>query len=191
MVLSYTCLNWLWLTMLGMKITLSRAQRTNLFFFVRRRCLEFDVVGRHVWKYFDISPLWFSIIASVVKQEWNKRHKRYSFKNWNEYTHSKMWYNSHLYCVWLGINCILFPQHILNVIFKLGWHSCYDPQTTGGLLKAKMFLLRIFWPRPNPTMIQTKTYISDIHTDNKEGLFRWTTSVHCNLKFNNKWSLRK
>ena len=27
----------------------------------------------------------------VVKQELNKRHKRYSFKNWNESTHSKMW----------------------------------------------------------------------------------------------------
>ena len=28
-------------------------------------------------------------------------------------------------------------------------------------------------------MIQTKTHISDIQTDNKECLFRWTTSVDC------------
>ena len=66
----YTCLNWHWLTMLGIKINLSGALRTKLFFFVWRRCLEWYIVSRNVWKeYCDISPLRFSIKVNVVKQE--------------------------------------------------------------------------------------------------------------------------
>ena len=69
-VISCTCLNWHWLTMLGIKINLSGALRAKLFFFMWRHCLECDAVNRNVWKeYLDISLLWFSIKANVVKQE--------------------------------------------------------------------------------------------------------------------------
>ena len=128
-------LNWHWLTMLGLKITLSGALRTNLFFsFVWRRFLDCDVVSRNVWKeYFDIWPLWFSIKVNVV-----------------------------------------------NVWSTDYWEDYY---------KAKMFFLGIICLRPNLTMIQTKTHISDIQTNNKECLFRWTISVHCNPKLKKNWPL--